>query len=506
MKNKLLLLIGLFTFSLMNSQVEQYLGAKSALQKSEFIRAVPQESNGYLVMHKDNRVNYWVIDAIQEDEVIKTYQTARGENNVKLEQEVYNNLTYSYKIQGMSETGDTVLDIDIVPANGDPLWIYNGCNRPTCVKTSGSSNYAYGMDVLEHISNDSYKLRLNKAWSHKDSTGIQIPYYIEVSYNNLSAALTDQGHSYVQGESPQTYFFDNGMYKVALGMGVWQSDLGTSTSQINGTGGEGCTLSFGTALNRMNASAPLSTTLECTGQQFSQNQSGGGDNPFGIGNYANASVNILDCSALFSNLNSTYSYHWEEVTNLEGIVSYVLVLTLISTNVDIDCDETTTSNSPCPPGYYYSPGGGDPCKPIEPILENLEKISFIPYDVPSEGEVDAIQEGLYLMVLNYADDITIPIYKKFESRIPLIEDRTNNINELTLFPNPINDELTLSLNQEENIVSYVIFDHLGNEVKKGNFFSKSNEQILDLNELGKGIYFLNIETDSKRYSEKIIKQ
>lgn len=504
----------MFSIMLTHSQTIESLGARHALQKSDVIKSIPQESNGYLVMHKNNEINRWVINVIEDNELLANYQTGIGENHVRIPSEIFNNWSYSYRIQGFSTTGNIIVDIDVEPENGDPQWVLNNCNRPTCVKTSGNVNYAYGLALFENVYNDSYKFQLQNAWSHIDITsGIQIPYYIEVSSNNLSAALAAQNLTYANGvESPQTYFFDNGMYKVALGVGIWQNDLGATTNQINGLGGGGCMVNFGNALSNMNATAQLSSTLVCSGQHFSQNESGGGDNPFNVANYASASSNILDCSALFSNTTSTFDYHWEQIEDpISGLISYVLVMTLVSTNVNLDCDETTTNpntNNPCPPGYYYSPGGGNPCSPINPILDRLEKISLIPIDVEITGEVseDAIENGLYLIVLNFDNDISIPIYKKIENRISLKENHKKNANTLSIFPNPIKNELKLKLNEYENILSYSIFDKLGIEVKKGEFSSRSNLQTLNLNELKEGIYVLNIQSDKQSYTEKIIKE
>ncbi|WP_417800084.1 T9SS type A sorting domain-containing protein [Tenacibaculum sp.] len=499
MRNKIILTLSILTFVSMNSQIERNLGAKSALQKSEFIRTVPQESNGYLVMHKNSRVDYWIINVILDKEIIKTYKTGSGENYIKIGKDIYNNWAYSYKILGISKTNTTILNIDAMPINGDPVWIYNNCNRPTCVKTSGGDNYAYGMEIIENVNNNSYKLKLRKAWDYFDEEeGIQVPYYIEVSANNLSSALIDQYHSYSQGESPQTYFFDNGMYKVALGMGPWKNDLNVLTNQINGYAGEGCDLSFIAALNRMNAHASLSSPLTCNGQQYSQNESGGGvDNPFGI--YASTSTNILDCVLYLMDYNSELSYIDEN-----GIPHYVWVLNSTSISLD-DCNGEPTTTSPCPPGYIYSPGGGDPCKPMEPIIRDLKAISLTPIDVPSQGEGDTVEKGLYLMVFNYGEGISIPIYKKIENKISLKENNTSDINELTISPNPVKNELTIRL-EDENIISYSIFDHLGNKIKKVELSLKSKQQILDLSQLKKGVYILNIKSDSNKFTEKIIKE
>lgn len=80
------------------------------------------------------------------------------------------------------------------------------------------------------------------------------------------------------------------------------------------------------------------------------------------------------------------------------------------------------------------------------------------------------------------------------------------LQEIKLYPNPVKDELTITVNEVEKIVSYSIFDNSGNAVKKGEFTTESNEQKVSLNELRQGIYLLNIETNKQSYREKIIKE
>jgi len=81
-----------------------------------------------------------------------------------------------------------------------------------------------------------------------------------------------------------------------------------------------------------------------------------------------------------------------------------------------------------------------------------------------------------------------------------------NPTELNLYPNPVKDELELTINQDEKLVSYSIFDVTGKIVKEATFSSKSNQQSVNLNDLEKGIYLINIETDKQSYKEKIIKE
>lgn len=78
--------------------------------------------------------------------------------------------------------------------------------------------------------------------------------------------------------------------------------------------------------------------------------------------------------------------------------------------------------------------------------------------------------------------------------------------KLNLYPNPVKDELALNVNQGENIVSYSIFDITGKMVKEATFSTKSNQQNVNLSELEKGIYLINIETDKQSFREKIIKE
>lgn len=499
MRKNIALIICLFIITLANSQVESYLGSESALQRSEIIRAVPQESNGYLVMNQDSRIDQWIVNASLEGNIVKTYKTGIGENYVKMDSEIFNDWSYAYNLMGIASTGETILDIDFMPENGDPTWIYNGCNRPRCVKTSGNANYAYQMQVYEHVSNDSYRLKLGKAWSHIEDS-LQVPYYIVVSDANLEQALLNNNISIAYPMGAQTYFPFNGDFKVALGMGQWHPDRGVVSNQINGIGGEGCTLSFGTAMSTMNALTPsLSTPLECTGQQYSGNQSGGGtSNPYGA--YAATSSTIDDCILYILDYNLEFS-HIDQF----GVSHYTWVLN--STTVSLEnCDETPTSpNSPCPPGYYYSPGGGDPCKPIEPIMADLKSVSLSPIDAPSAGAGETIEPGLYLMVLNYEEDISVPLYKEVENRINLRQQRVNSENEITILPNPAKDRVTISLREGENIISYSIFDYSGNEIRNGSFSSKSNQQTLELNLLKDGIYFIEVGSDVNSYVKRIIK-
>ncbi len=78
--------------------------------------------------------------------------------------------------------------------------------------------------------------------------------------------------------------------------------------------------------------------------------------------------------------------------------------------------------------------------------------------------------------------------------------------KLNLYPNPVKDELSLNVNQGENIVSYSVFDITGKIVKEVSFTTKSNQQKVNLNDLEKGIYLVKVATEKENYTEKIIKE
>jgi Leucine-rich repeat (LRR) protein len=80
-----------------------------------------------------------------------------------------------------------------------------------------------------------------------------------------------------------------------------------------------------------------------------------------------------------------------------------------------------------------------------------------------------------------------------------INEKTN-ISSLSIYPNPVNSQLTIDF--EAEIVSITILNVMGKTVKT--FVSSSNT--IDVSDLTKGIYFLQIETDKALVSTKFIKE
>uniref|UniRef100_UPI0040473A4E T9SS type A sorting domain-containing protein n=1 Tax=Flavobacterium sp. TaxID=239 RepID=UPI0040473A4E len=90
--------------------------------------------------------------------------------------------------------------------------------------------------------------------------------------------------------------------------------------------------------------------------------------------------------------------------------------------------------------------------------------------------------------------------------ISFLDIENDTIDALKLYPNPVKDVLTITVDKEEKIISYEIFDNYGSRVKKEKLTAASNEQNVNLTDMKKGFYIINIETDKGSYKEKIIKE
>ena len=78
---------------------------------------------------------------------------------------------------------------------------------------------------------------------------------------------------------------------------------------------------------------------------------------------------------------------------------------------------------------------------------------------------------------------------------------------IEVFPNPvINDEIKVSLRKENaSIVSYEIYNTLGNKIMNKSIIGKTSEINVDLMKVSEGIYILKVFTEDMVYSKKIIK-
>jgi photosystem II stability/assembly factor-like uncharacterized protein len=72
----------------------------------------------------------------------------------------------------------------------------------------------------------------------------------------------------------------------------------------------------------------------------------------------------------------------------------------------------------------------------------------------------------------------------------------SSINELCIYPNPVNEKLTVSLPENSSKKEGVLFDNAGKELQR--FLLKGGENTLNVNHLESGMYFLEINGQSTK--------
>ena len=72
--------------------------------------------------------------------------------------------------------------------------------------------------------------------------------------------------------------------------------------------------------------------------------------------------------------------------------------------------------------------------------------------------------------------------------------------EFAVYPNPVSDEFNLVLPEELEIEKLIIYNNLGQ------FIQSSNETTVDISDLSKGIYFVEVITNTGKSVQKIIKE
>ncbi len=88
--------------------------------------------------------------------------------------------------------------------------------------------------------------------------------------------------------------------------------------------------------------------------------------------------------------------------------------------------------------------------------------------------------------------------------INMIIDNPLSVNEFVLpeisfFPNPVVDTLTIKIPSDVEVQSIVLYDVFGKKVMT------SSDYKIDVSDISKGIYFINVETDTGSFVKKIVK-
>jgi photosystem II stability/assembly factor-like uncharacterized protein len=90
----------------------------------------------------------------------------------------------------------------------------------------------------------------------------------------------------------------------------------------------------------------------------------------------------------------------------------------------------------------------------------------------------------------------VAIYVRDLQQVLSLETLSLN-NELSIYPNPANEKLTISLPENSSKTEGILYDNAGKELQR--FFLNSGENALNINHLESGIYFLEMNGKSTKF-------
>ena len=112
-------------------------------------------------------------------------------------------------------------------------------------------------------------------------------------------------------------------------------------------------------------------------------------------------------------------------------------------------------------------------------------------------------------IYNFSVDNSISessVYNRFQIRFDvetLSTEEFLNQTELSLYPNPVQNQLSFALNNSEQVNDIQIYNQLGKLVKS---FNKPEKLNFDVSQLQSGVYFIQLSTETTKYTSKFIKK
>lgn len=207
---------------------------------------------------------------------------------------------------------------------------------------------------------------------------------------------------------------------------------------------------------------------------------------------ANTSISLINPINLTDVENPKLSF-WAK-WNIENNWDYVQLL--ISTNNGTTWTPISTNKTN--PGEGSNQPNGEPLfDGVSNWVENtVDLSSFInqsvkfKFELHSDGSVT--EDGFYF------DDFTI---------LSTLSSPTTEVNELTvssikIFPNPTNTFFTIEVPQNINITKIELVDITGKTINS--FYNKINKVKINIDNISKGIYFVNIVSENNIFTKKLI--
>ena len=81
--------------------------------------------------------------------------------------------------------------------------------------------------------------------------------------------------------------------------------------------------------------------------------------------------------------------------------------------------------------------------------------------------------------------------------------------DVSLYPNPTSDRISVELNSAQNeVINYSLLEVNGRTIEQGRWNKQSSlsKFVLDLSQVGNGLYFLKLNTESGQGTFRVIKE
>ena len=79
-----------------------------------------------------------------------------------------------------------------------------------------------------------------------------------------------------------------------------------------------------------------------------------------------------------------------------------------------------------------------------------------------------------------------------------------SISTFSMYPNPASNVVSISLDNSSENISIIIYDQLGRRVLNKDFENVNNKVQISLNELNKGVYYVQVVSETTKFTKKLI--
>ncbi|APY07067.1 hypothetical protein BWZ20_01555 [Winogradskyella sp. J14-2] len=93
---------------------------------------------------------------------------------------------------------------------------------------------------------------------------------------------------------------------------------------------------------------------------------------------------------------------------------------------------------------------------------------------------------------------------QFNALNPLSIDEYGLENNISFYPNPVNDNLNITVKQTTENLKYEVFNMMGQVVSKGDL-APNNTSVIDMTSYQSGVYFVKLSTATSAFTKKIMK-